>query len=437
MDRQPARTLLEQLVRQSRRTVEENCVAFERTANQHGERASLSPRQLGRWMAGAIDFARPVMQRVAEHHWGHSFDRLIGPPSDEVLAIPNAVHGEGEEDLDRRTMLRAALAGTGVGLAVSALTKVELVRRSMDGVLEDSNVSDATIERWKRTAYEYAHSYQTVPPLQLLADVILDFAEVQTLLAQRQPVRYRRSLCGSAAEMAVLAGIFLSALGHQREARAWFHTAKLAADEAGDARLAGTAVVRAATVSLYYGSPAVALEQARQATTLLSSSGGASLVRAMVVEARALAKLGQQSGEARRLIGDAETTFGNLPDGEVSNTALGFTERQFWFTTGSAYTNLGLRTEAGQAQERALALYQPTEYLDPALIRLDQATCLLFAQQADAACELATITIADSPEQHRSGLITHYGREFYSRLPSAIRTTPGARQLQELLTVQA
>jgi hypothetical protein len=121
----------------------------------------------------------------------------------------------------------------------------------------------------------------------------------------------------------------------------------------------------------------------------------------------------------------------------VDNTALGFTERQFWFTVGNAYTHLGLSAEANDAQTRALALYQPNEYLDPALIRLDQAACLVHDKQADAACELASTTIAGAPEQHRSGLITHYGRAFYNSLPVSARGLPAAQQLQEMLVAHA
>jgi len=85
MDQVPPRTLLEQLVRRSRRTIEENCAAFERTAATCGEDATLSPRQLWRWMAGQVDTARPVAQRVAEHHWGYTFEALIGPPQSTEL----------------------------------------------------------------------------------------------------------------------------------------------------------------------------------------------------------------------------------------------------------------------------------------------------------------------------------------------------------------
>jgi hypothetical protein len=50
-----------------------------------------------------------------------------------------------------------------------------------------------------------AHAYQTVPPRQLLANVVTDFAEVQHLLTQHQPLRLRTELCHVGGQMAALA----------------------------------------------------------------------------------------------------------------------------------------------------------------------------------------------------------------------------------------
>src|SRR5215475_12287426 len=233
------------------------------------ESATLSLRQFDRWLAGDLrTLPRPTCRRVAEAHWGRPIQELLGPPPGSgteimpqaTVAITAVVEAGGEEDdMERRALLRSVLAGAGLSLGAPALAVVEQVRRSMDGVLDVSNVSPATIDRWERTAYEYAFSYQTVPPRQLLTDVVADFAEIQVLLSQRQPIKFRRRLCQSGAQLAALAGIFFSAMGYQREARAWFHTAKLAADEAGDTGLAGLAMVRSATVSFYYGAPTLAL----------------------------------------------------------------------------------------------------------------------------------------------------------------------------------
>lgn len=99
VDRPPPRTLLEQLIRCSKRTIEENCAAFEKTARNNGEDATLSPRTIQRWMAGEVAMARPVMQRVVELHWGYEFEALVGSPIEESgngKAV--AVNGHGHAD---------------------------------------------------------------------------------------------------------------------------------------------------------------------------------------------------------------------------------------------------------------------------------------------------------------------------------------------------
>jgi hypothetical protein len=103
----PPRTLLGQLIRRSKRTVEENCAAFEKTARLNGENATLSPRQMCRWMSGEVSMARPVMQRVAELHWGHEFEALVGPPIEEPDVSPALVR-------DYQRALGVTVIGTGM-----------------------------------------------------------------------------------------------------------------------------------------------------------------------------------------------------------------------------------------------------------------------------------------------------------------------------------
>lgn len=130
-------TLLSRLVREGRWTIEETCAAFERTAREMGEDATLSVRQLTRWMDGKVGRPRPVALRVAERFWGRPFETLIGPADVEsqVLAIPDRSHltseavshatrGEPEagDPTDRRQAIQAlggAVLGAGVVLVGS------------------------------------------------------------------------------------------------------------------------------------------------------------------------------------------------------------------------------------------------------------------------------------------------------------------------------
>lgn len=62
------------------RTIEETCAEFDHTARTHGEKVSLSARQLSRWLSGRTSLARPIAQRVALLHWGYDFEQLVGQP---------------------------------------------------------------------------------------------------------------------------------------------------------------------------------------------------------------------------------------------------------------------------------------------------------------------------------------------------------------------
>jgi hypothetical protein len=80
LDRVPARTLLEKIVREGDHTIDEWCVLFDSTARGMTETATLSARQLQRWMAGQVDNARPAARRVAGQLWGHPFNVLLMVP---------------------------------------------------------------------------------------------------------------------------------------------------------------------------------------------------------------------------------------------------------------------------------------------------------------------------------------------------------------------
>ena len=72
---------MEQLIRSSDQSIREHCDSFNRTAQEHNEPgATLSYRQLTRWIAGEVEHARAASMRVAGLHWGETFAVLVGPP---------------------------------------------------------------------------------------------------------------------------------------------------------------------------------------------------------------------------------------------------------------------------------------------------------------------------------------------------------------------
>jgi len=104
VERPAPRTLLEQLIQHSDRTVEEHCRDFDSCARRLGERATVSPRQLSRWMAGEVRTARPSARRVARRLWGHDFAVLARPPAEATaVVVPAPVNGEGHTGSEHRS----------------------------------------------------------------------------------------------------------------------------------------------------------------------------------------------------------------------------------------------------------------------------------------------------------------------------------------------
>ncbi|APA96716.1 hypothetical protein NS506_02654 [Nocardia seriolae] len=338
---------------------------------------------------------------------------------------------EEENSVDRRRLLHGIAAVSGMALSGSVVDQLDGLRRGVERALMPDTISRASLDRWASVPNSYAQQYQSVAPVDLLSGVAADFTELQRHLNLPQSTQHRMALCRVSGQLAVLAGIFLAAQGNGRSARDWFRTAGIAAMESGDRQLAATALVRSAIVSLYHGAPSQALRSVTEGEPLLGQTPTPTLARALIVQARCMAKLGY-TDEARSRLAAAETAFETMPSSALRDPALGFTERQFYFTCGNAYTYLGLIGEAEQMQREALAQYSPDERLDPALIELDRARCMLAVRDIPSACAHAVTTIAAVPSAHR-GLVLRYGRAFYKDLPKKAHKLPEAADLRELV----
>jgi 8-oxo-dGTP pyrophosphatase MutT (NUDIX family) len=127
--RQPARTVLEQLIRERQQTFEEFAEYAETFARNHGEPGTISLRHLQRLVAGRqlnapLGPLRPATARLLERMFGRRADELLAAPAEAPtpaateLALVNAVQ-----------VLRVAVA------VVVRESEVLLVRRrSSDGV---------------------------------------------------------------------------------------------------------------------------------------------------------------------------------------------------------------------------------------------------------------------------------------------------------------
>lgn len=350
---------------------------------------------------------------------------------------PASTDGGEEDNVFRRTLLQL-LAGAGVAVDGEILGAADAARRRMDNALARASVSPAMLDRWEETTAGYGREYMRTPPLRLICDVLLDFGEVRRLCDRRQPVELQERLCRIAARLSGLAGIVMFDLGDHRLARAFFRTARTAADETGDRHLRAWVTVREALVPLYYGDPREALHLARRAQGLCGRAPGVAGAMAPVIEARALAQLARRghsdmAGSALRALARGRAVFSRLPTSDQADTAFGYTERQMEFYEGNVYTSLGESRRADESLSRALALYAGSERLDRTLIRFERATCRLHDGEPDDALRACLQAVEDLPPEHRADIVLHRARQLRQEAVTRYGELPAARDLREVL----
>jgi tetratricopeptide (TPR) repeat protein len=392
---------------------------------------------------------------------GHSHRRVaapppavVPPPATPVTRRPvsgQAAHGTGAaaargdtEDDDLRRMLIRLMADAGTPVDCRFLGAVDRMRRRMDDALLGGTVSAAMIDQWEETTAGYGRRYMTVPSLRLLCDALLDFGDVRRMCAERQPLEFAERLCRVAGQLAGVAGIILLDLGDQRLARSFFRTARTATDETGDRRLRAWVAVREALVPLYYGDPREAASLASAAIDLAGRRPCVAGVMGPVIEARAqarLARLARRSGrglrdcldQVRAALERSREALSDLSAQETSDTAFGYTERQFFFHAGDALGMLGDHQEAQRAFSRALRLYPAAEVLDATLVTFGQARCLADADEPDQALRLGRLTLLRLPGEQRTEIVLQAARGLGAAVGARYPGLPAIAEYQEAL----
>lgn len=160
-DGQAHRTLLEQIVHGGDHTLDEICAEFDRVARDAGIAATLSVRQLQRWMAGEVDSARPPSRRVATRLWGRPFAALIGPPdlAPTVVTEPSAIGSPSWSGDSTGSSSRLDKAATVIAH--------ESVRHA---VMVGGSADASAIEQVQADARRIARSYTALAPLAVLAE---------------------------------------------------------------------------------------------------------------------------------------------------------------------------------------------------------------------------------------------------------------------------
>jgi transcriptional regulator with XRE-family HTH domain len=391
------------------------------------DRLRVDVRSVGRWEAGTgepqpwlrIGLARALKITVsdledllrADHHEmtpGLTSTHTAGTSTDARQTGRNAIDST---TIDGLTSLRRALANSVVG-----------------GALSNTLLSDL-----EETVLRYGFIARDQPAGLLLADLTADLSEVQELFAHPRPLSTAARLTRVAAQMSGLMCLTLIKLDRRGDSRSWARVARNAADETGDPETISWVLAQEAYGHYYSGDLGEALMVARGAQHAAGATPRVGSVLSAALEARILAARGDALG-CERALGRAEDALTQLAPEYVNDSAFGYDEGQLRFHQGNAYTHLGDTANAWLAQDQALALCAPEDFMDRAFAQLDRASCLIRDGDAGSGLAYAVEIMSGLSDDQRAGIINLRGRQLLGATPAARRLAlPAAAELRDRL----
>jgi transcriptional regulator with XRE-family HTH domain len=352
-------------------------------------------------------------------------------PNQDYRAALRTVYGVAT---DRELGLSGARSRSVVELDVKPdLYRLEQLRRALDDTLNEGTMAPSTLDNWENEVLRYGTVSRDRPAGLLVSDLSTDMAELQRLLSKPRPVSSMRQLTRITAQMAGLLCLALVKLNDRQAFRGWARIARVAADEAGDPETLSWVLAQESYGHYYSGdySEAAAVAVMAQESTRTTPRVGAVLAAAL--EGRAHAAMGSAT-DCRRALESAALILADLGPESINDSAFGYDEGQLRFHEGNAYTHLHDTQAAWTAQQRALELSAPNDFMDRSLTQLDRASCLAYDGDTFGALEYAAETLGALNDRQREGIITLRGFELLNTIPVQQRALPAARELRERLT---
>lgn len=331
--------------------------------------------------------------------------------------------------------LDKALGAGGELIALAALRadrplleQAAALHRGVCGTLSAGPMSATSLDEWDWAIARHGRATRWKSDVELLPDLMADFADLQRLLNHRHPAPVRQRLTRYVAQMSGLMALTLLKLGDPA-ARDWWRTGRAAAAAAEDRATLSWIYAHEAYQLYYSGDLHGAVELALRSQHVAGGLPCVGPALAAPLAARAHALLGRHD-ETAAALRDAGTALARLNEDDQQQSAFGYSENQLAFHSSNAWTHLHQTSRARDEQARALELYPASDHMDLALIQLDQAACMITDGDAEGAAVYMADTIVSLPEEHRSALIIYRAQELAA-------TVPVSRELRVLREVLA
>jgi tetratricopeptide (TPR) repeat protein len=184
-------------------------------------------------------------------------------------------------------------------------------------------------------------------------------------------------------------------------------------------------------------SAAPALTLAEEAIDAGRGGPYAGVASGQAIRSQALALLGRHD-EARRALGDLDETFARLPESTAVDrlSEWGWPEQRLRFVQSWVHSHAGRLDEAAAAQDAALALYPASQFIDPALVELHRAMCVIVAGDPGEGARHTIHTLQALPLDFRdNALIRRTATLALGVVPEQARTLPAVAEARELLAM--
>lgn len=412
-------------------------MAMKRSRYEFARLVGVTPRTVILWENGRTTRMHAASRRLLDRVLSEAdsvviarFERAIAPGAlttrdigDASAALDRIQLGrdigldkEVEDDDVRRRLLLACI---GAGLAGQAADMVASEPEKMLATLDAGSMSERRLGFFEQSVQALGARVVQVPPHELLQLTLDQFRAVRGSLAERQATHHQIRLVRTAGRLANVVGEILFNEGHFGQAQMWYTTAIHAAQDIGDRYSEDIALAGLAYLPTYSDNPKEVLNLL--GPRLEENPGhGPAAAWLWGMAARAHASLGNFDGFARS-IARSEQALENVPADQLSIGIFSFRPEKLAFYQAIGYSRLGRTAETARAAARAIELYDPSETMEPALVRFEHATALLGSGEVDEACAVATraitnghtyvgLTVTKRAEQFDSALSTFQGR---------------------------
>ncbi|MGQ4600337.1 hypothetical protein [Nocardia sp. R6R-6] len=308
---------------------------------------------------------------------------------------------------------RELLACIGAGLAGQAADLVASEPERMLATLDAGSIGERRLVFLEQSAEVLGTRVVQVPPHDLLHASVEQFRIVRGCLGARQPTHQQVRLVRTAGRLANVVGEILFNDGHLGQARMWYTTAIHAAQDIGDRYSEDIALAGLAYLPTYSDKPKEVL-QLLDGRLQENPSHSAAAAWLWGMAARAHAGLGH-ADEFARCIARSAAALDDVGPEDLSVGIFSFRPEKLAFYQAIGYSRLGRAEETAAAAARAMALYDPSETMEPALVRFEHATALLASGEVDEACAVASGAITD-PRTYVGLTVTQRAEQFDSAL---------------------